>query len=108
MNHGHFVGEKIFILVLTSEQVRALDQRRKPGQRLYRVPLALNRKQMDEMAQSAAKRINQLWIFEGDWADCACQAYNIASRIEKNILEVPTSYLLTEAEIAKRHSESKR
>jgi hypothetical protein len=108
MNHGHFVGEKIFILALTSEQVMVLDQRRKPGQRLYRVPLALNRKQMDEMAQSSAKRIKQLWIFEGNWTDCACRAYNIASRIEKNVLEVPTSYLLTEAEIAKRQSESRR
>jgi hypothetical protein len=108
MNHGHFVGEKIFIFALTSEQVTALDQRRKPGQRLYRVPLALNRKQTDEMAQASGKRIKQLWIFEGDWTDCACRAYNIASRIEKNVLEVPTSYLLTEAEITKRNSESGR
>lgn len=106
MKNGHFIGAKTFTLQLTREQVGALEERRKPRQRLYWEPVVLTEEQTGIVKRHTNKRVKRIWIFEGNWSDCSCHAYNIASRIDKNLLEVPVSYLLTEQQIREQYPES--
>ena len=102
MKNGHFVGEKVFVLRLTSKQINDLEKRRKGKQPLYQERVALTQDQVNEIERHAKKRILRLEIFEGDWKDCSCHAYNIGSRIAKGTVEVPISYLLSDKQIAER------
>ena len=107
MKNGHFVGEKTFLLRLTPAQINDLEKRRKGKRQLYDEQFVLTTDQVDEIERRAKKRIKRLVIFEGDWRDCSCHAYNIASRITKGTVEVPVSYLLTDKQMAERFSELK-
>ena len=105
MKNGHFVGVKTFIVRLTPDQVKELEKRRSGKAQLYEEKIVLTSDQVDEIQRHAKKRITRLEIFEGNWKDCACHAYNIGSRIDKTAVEVPVPYLFTETEIAKRFGE---
>jgi hypothetical protein len=106
MKNGHFLREKTFALSLTEEQVEHLERLQKEGLKVY-LEIVLTDAQREVAKKHSNKSISGLSVFEGDWSDCACHAHNIASRVAKDRLEVPISYLRTEEENAAFYGWSK-
>lgn len=98
---GRFVHGITTSLELTEPQIIRLEVQRENKDRLYRVPLRLNSKQISRLQELTGKTIETVFVFEGQWADCSCPtcATNIASRYNKFLIEVTSDHLFEAREL---------
>jgi len=93
----HFKFGHRYAFKLTPDQVAQLESHRKGKERIYNVALGLTPEQTDYLLLRTGNTVTEFMVFEKGWHDCACHAWNIASRFCATQVEVTTDLLMDTA-----------